>query len=154
MFNMLIPNMLFECIINEREMKCKRINIGHLNFARFNKNKTEEQIEAGRIKRSARLKKYWANMGKAKKEALCKKRAKSLKKYLAGLSEEEMKARVKPANIKLTENWRNPKTRPKKVEQNRKYFKMIHTAPSIEVDEVPRINDYSGVISMKDLESL
>ena len=127
---MLIPKTLFFCIQNERGLEC----IPLINMKSIGK------------------KRWWNNLSEAKRKAHCRKRARSLKKYLKGLTPEEMQERVQSANETRRKQFQNPETRGSALKQPLANFKKINDRQIIE--EVPRINDYSGVITESQMAEL
>ncbi len=148
---MLIPKMLLVCIKNERGLSYKKLNKYAIIFARCRKRATPEELRIRYAKISKAKKKYWATTPKATLKKMCKKRAKSLKKYLNGLTKEELRARTANAKAKLLQLHKDPIEGPRLKAIDRAQAAKINNAVT---EELPRINTYSGVISLKDLENL
>lgn len=148
---MLIPKMLITCIENERGMECVAIHKCTFHLEHYRMYQTEEQKALIRKKQSDSKKAFWANTSKVKLKEMCKKRAESLKKYLNGLSKEELSARTAKASAKLLSLHKDSVEGPRLKAIDRKQAEKIN---NVVTEELPRINNYSGVISLKDLEAL
>jgi len=150
---MLIPEMLIICIKNERGIECKKLDKRVLAIKHYYATATPEQRAEHKRKQSENKKKYWASLTKKEIEIQRKKNSKGVKKAYSKFSKKKLLELLKPAHIALRKIYDDPI---KKQEHIKKYFNMsgikkyVKGKSLIEKD-IPRINDYSGVLSMSDL---
>lgn len=152
---MLIPETLFDCIKNSRGLECfPVINMHGIRISRYHKNKTPEQKKAFSKTMSKTMKKvrrkYMDNITPAQEKAFAERMRKGSKKYWKNVSEEDKKIHTSLMSKGMKKAWEEGRVDIGTPEQIRA---RVHKVGSIE-ENLPRINDYSGVISMSDLESL
>lgn len=135
----LIPEMLLICIKNERECELKKIIV-----------QKHRKIPAI----SEAMRKFWAKMPKAKKEKRNRKQSKSMKKVHALLTPEERKANTRKANETLRALHKDPVEKLRLLKINQAQVAKINDARVQEFEDLPRVNDYSGIITASEMEKL
>ena len=123
-----------------------------VRMRRYWKNRTEEQKKEFSKKCSAAKKETYKNNPK-----LRKKRAEVLKKtslnYWKTVSEEKRKEHIKKMSIGMKKAWKNPD--PSFGSRVANKNNLLRLNGNLEViDDLPRVNTYSGVITESDLEQL
>ena len=149
---MLISKMLFTCIMNERDTEFHKIRKCTVALLRYFARRTPEQKKAQYQKISEKKEKWWVETSQKKLDKMCKQRGESLKKYLAGLTAEERKIRAIPAKKAFAVAMKDPVRGPELSEIYRKCITKYNNAKIIE--KTSRVNDYCGVVSMKELEKI
>ena len=149
---MLIPRMLFVCIMNQRNTNFQKIRKSTITLKRYVSSRTPEQRKAINKNISEKKKLWWANTSKKKLDKMCKQRGKSLKKHLAGLTAEERHNKTIPAKKAYATMWKDSEKGPKLKKMCQKLMKNIND-PNKRI-EIPRVKDYSGVVTMKELETV
>lgn len=145
-----IPDMLLRCIKNERELGFEKINrrVFVKGIKKYYSTATPEQRAEHKRKQSEYKKKYYANLSQKKKDEINKKISETIKKKYATYSNEKLKNMIKPALKELYKIYADP-------EKKKERFKKIgFYNQSIVEKDLPRVNDYSGVVTLSDLESL
>lgn len=141
-----IPKTLLVCIQKERGLSC---------FPIIKKKKDrKDYLNTPHHRKiiSNTMKQFWASMTPAQKKKFCAKRAKSLKKTLKKLSPEEQKARMeKSARKGIRERLSTPEGRAAWGNRARKNLEKIN---NVVIKDLPRVNDYSGVITMSQMQEL
>lgn len=97
------------------------------------------------------MKKFWASMTPAKKKKFCAERGKSLKKTLSEKTPEERSARMDKANVVYKKIMATPEG---KAKQKSIALKNLSKVNNPVVKDLPRVNDYAGVITSSEYESL
>ncbi|MDP8268248.1 MAG: hypothetical protein P9L97_05915 [Candidatus Tenebribacter davisii] len=151
-----IPSMLLICIGNSRGMECfPLINMWSISRKRQWRDKPESEKEAHRQKMREVMpgvrRKYMKTITAKQKKVFAKMMSDGKKKYWANISEEDKKIHIAKmaAGIKVArENNRYPKNTftPEKARRTLHGIK--------EVIELPRVNTYSGTITMSEMENL
>ena len=151
--NILIPETLFDCIKNSRGLDCFiPISKHSVGARRQQRSRTPEQkadfkILMSKVMKKVR-KKYFESITPERKAELSELMGQGMSRYWANVSREDKKTHIETIRVgmqKACDEGRNG-TRKEIVER-------LHKADSIEND-LPRINTYSGVITMSEMESL
>lgn len=142
--------MLLTCIKKERELGFKKINrrVFAKGIKKYYATATPEQRAEHKRKQSEYKKRYCANLTQKKKNEINKKISKTIKKKYSAYSDEKLQKMIKPALEGLRKVYDDP-------EKRKERFKTIGFCNQIIVEkDLPRVNDYAGVVSLSDLESL
>ena len=149
--NIRIPSMLLVCVYNEREIKRKKIHGGVVAINRYYRNADAEKRAEHKRKQSESKKRYWAELSAKKRAKVCANQSKAKKAQFGALTKEELLNQTKAATAKIVSMFKDPLTRDRMVEHSIKNFSSVNNKVTA---ELPRINDYSGVISLSDMEKL
>lgn len=140
------------------------------------KNRTPQEKEELFKSLSARFKKMWKNRSKEERAAFCVLRSKTQKevfnkfpklrhiraksfrkvtlKYWATVSEEKKKIHLKKVSVGMQKAWdESDENFPSLLALEKLILKRKQNGFIVEKD-LPRINDYAGVITLSDLETL
>lgn len=97
-------------------------------------------------------KNFWASMTPAEKKKFCKKRAQTFKKTLAAMTSEEMKARMEKSAYKgHMKKLSTPEGRAAHIAMAKKNLEKVNNPV---IRDLPRINNYAGVITMSQMKEL
>jgi tRNA G18 (ribose-2'-O)-methylase SpoU len=98
------------------------------------------------------VRKFWASMTPEEKKIYCKKRAQTFKKTLAAMTPEEMKARMaKSAGKGRDKKLSTPEGKAAHIAVSKKNLEKINNRV---IRDLPRINNYAGVITMSQMKEL
>lgn len=149
---MLIPDTLFIFIANQRGGMLP-INKASVGAKRRWKNKTPEEREAYRKKRSEIQKRVEANLSDAKKKEKAEKFRKGMQRYWDTVDEERKNSHIKKMSSGMKKAWDEADENFAPKIANKENILRINKAIVVESD-LPRINDYSGVITESQMAEL
>ena len=173
---MLIPDCLFYFILqNHGYPSFKPINLHSVRIKRYWKRLSDEEMEKWRAERSADARRYWDNLSEEEREEframrsrvqketfkkhphLRKIRAKSFKKatqkYWDTVSEKKKSEHIAKMSAGMKKAWDESDDNFGPKVANRKNVVRLNGNIKIEKD-VPRINDYAGVVTFSEMEEL
>ncbi len=160
----LIPETLFNCILNTHGLNCfVPLNIQSINGKRYQNSRTPEQKLAFKEKMSKVMskimpgirKRYMETITPKQKKAFAEMMRKGAKRYWKNVSDEDRKIHCAKQSAGLSKvmkaRWaREPINT---IGTKEDFLARTHKIGKIE-ENLPRINTYSGVISMSEMESL
>lgn len=140
--------------MTENGLKCfPKINKRSINLKRYWKNRTPEQAKAFSEMRSRVQTKVEANRSKASKKKQSDTLSKGMQKYWDSVDEERKKLHIQKMSKGMKEAWENSDENFKPLISLQEAHREMHSKVKF-IDNLPRINDYCGVITSSEMAQL
>jgi len=150
----LIPDLLFVFILNFREIPAfPRVNKKSVASKRYWNSRTAEQRAEFSQMRSEVQKKTYANLPKSKKQKISQRFSIGMQAYWDSVTPEEKASHVKKMSAGMKKAWENADEDFGPKLANARNIKKLNKGLIVEKN-LPRVNDYCGVISASDMAQL
>lgn len=151
---MLIPDTLFFYIMQNRGIcSFAPVNLHSIRMKRFWKSKTSEEKAEFSAMRSKVQKKTYKKLPAYKKKKISKRFSVGMQKYWDNVSDDQKADHVSKMSSGMKKAWDESDDEFGPKIANRKNIAMLNDDVDV-IHDVPRINDYAGVITASDMASL